>query len=200
MYRIAHKTSAQTRASLFRRVHAMVAPYDRHCICARCISKRSFIKMMCVCVCVFVYFLLFFSLVFSTPLPCVSRFDSRDVTKRRERKMRLWKNFNGAKVMLGRRRERRRRGICFLGAVVFAAAALESVLPGQKSSSAKEVVVVFPKLGVYSACSPPPHHHRRTKTTATTQTTRTPGNCSTKTTDRTFSETDTICGNRSNEI
>ena len=199
MYRIAHKTSAQTRASLFRRVHAMVAPYDRHCICARCISKRSFIKMMCVCVCVFVYFLLFFSLVFSTPLPCVSRFDSRDVTKRRERKMRLWKNFNGAKVMLGRRRETR-RGICFLGAVVFAAAALESVLPGQKSSSAKEVVVVFPKLGVYSACSPPPHHHRRTKTTATTQTTRTPGNCSTKTTDRTFSETDTICGNRSNEI
>ena len=174
MYRIAHKTSAQTRASLFRRVHAMVAPYDRHCICARCISKRSFIKMMmCVCVCVRVFFTLFFSRVLHSPTTRLS-------------------------FRLERRNKKER--ICFLGAVVFAAAALESVLPGQKSSSAKEVVVVFPKLGVYSACSPPPHHHRRTKTTATTQTTRTPGNCSTKTTDRTFSETDTICGNRSNEI
>jgi len=49
----------------------------------------------------FVYFLLFFSLVFSTPLPLIS---TRDVTKRRERKMRLLfcggKNFNGAKVVL----------------------------------------------------------------------------------------------------
>ena len=147
------------------------------------------------------YFLLFFSLVFSTPLP-VSRFDSRDLQQKGEKEKcgccSAARTLTARKWWYSRRRERR-RGICFLGVVVFAAAALESVLPGQKSSSAKGVVFLFPKLGVYSA-HPPPPHHRRTKTTATTQTTQTLGNCSTKITDRTFSETDTICGNRSNEI
>ncbi len=151
----------------------------------------------------FVYFLLFSPLVFPTPL---SRFDSRDVTKGEKEKCGCC---SAAKTLTARkwwysrrRRERRRRGICFLGAVVFAAAALESVLPLKVSpmSSAKGVVVLFPKLGVVYSAHPPPPHHRRTKTTATTPTTRMPGNCSTKTTDRTFSETDTICGNRSNEI
>ena len=63
MYRIAHKTSVQTRASLFRRVHAMVAPYDRHCIRVCCISKRSFIKMIYVCSCIFQLFFSLFSFV-----------------------------------------------------------------------------------------------------------------------------------------
>jgi len=144
----------------------------------------------------FVYFLLFFSLVFSTPLPLIS---TRDVTKRRERKMRLLfcgKNFNGAKVVLATTTTRKTTNLfsrrCFCSSARCCSPCLSF---GKKKSSA-----MFPKLGVVYSAYPPPTNHRRTKTTATTATTPTLGNCSTKTTDRTFSETDTICGNRSNEI
>ena len=110
-----------------------------------------------MCVCVFVYFLLFFSLVFSIPLPCVSRFDSRDVTKRRERKMRLLfcgKNFNGAKVML----ETRTRNL-FPRRCCFCSSSARKCSPRTKIIISKRGGVFVPQirglLRVFSSSSSP---------------------------------------------
>ena len=105
----------------------------------------------------FVYFLLFFSLVFSIPLPCVSRFDSRDVTKRRERKMRLLfcgKNFNGAKVML----ETRTRNL-FPRRCCFCSSSARKCSPRTKIIISKRGGVFVPQirglLRVFSSSSSP---------------------------------------------
>ena len=149
----------------------------------------------------FVYFLLFFSLVFSTPLPRVSRFDSRDGTKRRERKMRLWKNFNGAKVMLETTTRKttttrnlfpRRR--CFCSSSARKCSPRTKIIISKRGGGG--VPQIRGLLRVFSSSSSP----SKDKSNSNDANNTNAWNCSTKTTDRTFSETDTICGNRSNEI